>query len=99
MTKLITKIITLNNRKTSMRLAQAEWEAVDLICKRENIYRKALLEMIAEAKDPSISLTSTVRLFAIVYFYQLQKLKDTPSYSSFKQQGEEPIFSAIKSIV
>ena len=98
MTKLITKIITLNSRKTSMRLAQTEWEAVDLICKKENISRKALIEMIAEAKDYSISLTSTVRLFAIVYFYQLQKLKDTPNYSS-AQQREEPIFCAIKSIV
>lgn len=99
MTKLITKIITLNDRKTSMRLAQAEWEAVDLICKKENIYRKDLIEMIAEAKDSRISLTSTVRLFAIVYFYQLQKLKDMPNYSSLTQQSEEPIFCAIKSIV
>lgn len=99
MTKLITKIITLNGRKTSMRLAQAEWEAVNLICKKENIYRKALIEMIEGAKDSSISLTSTVRLFAIVYFYQLQKIKDTPNYSSFTQQLEEPIFCAIKSIV
>ena len=99
MTKLVTNIITLNDRKTSMRLALDEWEAVDLICKKENISRKALIEMIAEAKDYSISLTSTVRLFAIVYFYQLQKLKDTPNYSSFTQQREEPIFCAIKSIV
>lgn len=82
-----------------MRLAQAEWEAVDLICKREHVCRKDLLEMIEGAKDSFISLTSTVRLFTIVYFYQLQKIKDTPNYSSFTQQLEEPIFCAIKSIV
>jgi predicted DNA-binding ribbon-helix-helix protein len=99
MTKLVTKIITLNNRKTSMRLAQAEWEAVDLICKKENLYRKDLLEMIEEAKDTRVSLTSTVRVFSIVYFYQLQKIKDTPHYSSISPQHEEPIYCAIKSIV
>ena len=99
MTDLYTKIITLDNRKTSMRLAKAEWEAVELICDKENLNRKSLIEMIAQAKDARISLTSAVRLFAIVYFYQTQKIKDMPKYSSLQTQEEEPIFRAIRSII
>lgn len=46
MTELSSKVIFIDKRKTSMRLANAEWEAIDSICKRENIKRNNLLEMI-----------------------------------------------------
>lgn len=51
MTELSSKVIFIDKRKTSMRLANAEWEAIDSICKRENIKRNNLLEMINARKD------------------------------------------------
>ena len=46
MTELSSKVIFIDKRKTSMRLANAEWEAIDSICKRENIKRNNLLAII-----------------------------------------------------
>lgn len=37
MASLSNRVISIYNRKTSMRLAPAEWEAIDTICRRENI--------------------------------------------------------------
>lgn len=67
MTKLTNRVITLYGRKTSMRLATQEWEALEEICFRENIKRKKLLELIETNKDPKLGLTCSVRLFEIVY--------------------------------
>lgn len=57
MTELSSKVIFIDKRKTSMRLANAEWEAIDSICKRENIKRNNLLEMINARKDAKMGLT------------------------------------------
>lgn len=65
MTELSSKVIFIDKRKTSMRLANAEWEAIDSICKRENIKRNNLLEMINARKDAKMGLTCSVRLFSL----------------------------------
>lgn len=44
MASLSNRVISIYNRKTSMRLAPAEWEAIDTICRRENIKRKKLID-------------------------------------------------------
>lgn len=51
MASLSNRVISIYNRKTSMRLAPAEWEAIDTICRRENIKRKKLFELIDANKD------------------------------------------------
>ena len=79
MTKLTNKVISLFDRKTSMRLASSEWTAVDDICKKEQIKRKQLLEIIASNKDPKIGLTCSVRLFTIIYMHNF--LKEHHSYT------------------
>ena len=71
MTKLANRVISVFNRKTSMRLAMPEWIAVDDICKREHIKRKKLFELIEENKDPKLGLTGSVRLFIITYCHDL----------------------------
>lgn len=71
MTKLANRVISVFDRKTSMRLALPEWNAVDDICKREHIKRKRLFELIEENKDPKLGLTSSVRLFVITYCHHL----------------------------
>ena len=69
MTKLTNKVITIFNRKTSMRLTTHEWNILDSICHSEKIKRKTLLEHIQNGKDQHIGLTSAVRLFSLLYIY------------------------------
>ncbi len=67
MASLSNRVISIYNRKTSIRLAPAEWKALDTICEREKIKRKSLFEVIDANRDAKMGLTSTVRLFALVY--------------------------------
>lgn len=99
MAEITSKVILISNKKTSMRLANAEWEAVDTICKRENIKRNNLFEMINANKDKKMSLTCAVRLFCVSYFYSL--LTDTPPhpYSGKISTQATAIFKAIKGIL
>ncbi len=94
MTKLANRVISVYDRKTSMRLAVPEWIAVDDICKRERIKRKKLLELIESNKDPKLGFTSSVRLFTITYMHHLLE-NYTPKVKSSKKEYEN-IFSAFK---
>lgn len=80
MTKLTNRVISVFDKKTSMRLAALEWTAVDDICKKEHIKRKKLFEIIAANKDPKLGLTCSVRLFAITYMHNM--LKENGAYSN-----------------
>ncbi len=73
MTKLTNRVISIFDRKTSMRLATEEWMAFDDICKREGLKRKRLLEMIEMNKSPDLGLTCFVRLFTVAYMHRLIK--------------------------
>ena len=97
MVELISKVITISKRKTSVRLAEAEWNALDEISKNENVKRNNIIDMINQNKDKDLSLTCGIRMFIIVYFnqilenYQLNYSPSTPD--------KNPILSAIKSIL
>lgn len=95
MASLSNRVVAIYNRKTSMRLAQAEWEALDTICKRENIKRKTLFELIALNKDKKLGLTSSIRLFSIIYYKNSIDNKSQITDKEFYS----PIFEAIKGIV
>ena len=56
MTKLTNRIININNRRTSMRLCQKEWNALEDICKREKINRNLLIEQIENNKNQKLFL-------------------------------------------
>ena len=73
MSKLRNRVISIYERKTSMRLATEEWTAFDDICKREQLKRKKLLELIEDHKSPNFGLTCYVRLFTIAYMHKLAK--------------------------
>ncbi len=79
MTKLINKIISLNKRRTSMRLADSEWEAMDEICRYENISRNKLIENIEFCKDKDLGLSCCTRLFLLAYYKNNAQLKFRPS--------------------
>ena len=79
MPQLKNKVISLNNRKTSMRLAVEEWNAFDDICKRERLRRKELLELIEAEKGEHFGLTCYVRLFTVAYLHKLAKISSLKS--------------------
>ncbi|MEE6206811.1 MAG: ribbon-helix-helix domain-containing protein [Alphaproteobacteria bacterium] len=69
MTTFINKVISLNSKKTSMRLTGFEWRILDSICRAEKIKRKTLLELIEQNRDQKTGLTPAVRLFSLMYIY------------------------------
>jgi predicted DNA-binding ribbon-helix-helix protein len=70
MVKFASKIISLNDRKTCMRLTDIEWKILDKICYSEKIKRKNLLELIFSNHSTKLGFTPSVRLFALLYVYQ-----------------------------
>ena len=69
MTTQINKVITLYDKKTSMRLTFFEWKILDSICHAEKLKRKSILELIDKNRDSEIGLTPAVRLFTLLYLY------------------------------
>lgn len=68
MASLSNRVISIHSRKTSMRLAPAEWEALETICQIEKITRKKLFEIIEKHRNKDIGFTTSVRLFSIIYY-------------------------------
>lgn len=97
MVQLINKVIIVSHKKTTMRLAQAEWDALDIICQKENIKRNLLIEMINQNKNKNMGLTCCVRLFSVIYFYR-SLLNSQYTYSN-NELKPTPIFDAINSII
>lgn len=85
MTRLINKIISLNKRRTSMRLADAEWDAMREICSHENISRNKLIESIEESKDVNLGLSCSTRLFLLAYYRHNAPLKTKSSSLNLTQ--------------
>lgn len=64
---LISKNVTVNGRRTSLRLERASWLALDDICKFEGLTLHVLCSMIEQQRQGS-SRTSAVRAFVVSYF-------------------------------
>lgn len=95
MTILTNKVISVFDKKTSMRLTKIEWEILDSICMRENIKRKKLLELIESRRNSSLGLTPSVRLFSLLYLYSLNG-KFAGYYSSHKSPHLENTLKQIE---
>lgn len=74
MTKLVNKVLFINNRRTSMRLCLTEWKLVDEICKNEHIARNDFIELIENSNSSGLGLTYYTRLFVMLYFYNKSPL-------------------------
>ena len=68
MSPLVLRNVTLDDRRTSMRLEPSIWDALGEIAKRESRSVNELCAMIDRAKSPEMSLTSAVRVFTTAYF-------------------------------
>lgn len=64
---LISRNVTVDGRRTSLRLERASWLALEDICKFENLTLHVLCSMIEKQRQGS-SRTSAVRAFVVSYF-------------------------------
>ena len=64
---LVNRNVTIDGRRTSLRLEPTMWDAFDAICHRENLTRHELCGMIDRFRHAS-SLTAAVRVFVVNYY-------------------------------
>ena len=101
MTTLSNRVISVFDKKTSMRLAKSEWNILDNICLKEHIKRRQLLELIETHKDPKLGLTPSVRLFSLLYlnaiaFKSAAPLSNTENETASLQNQNNNILDTLK---
>ncbi|WP_375593889.1 ribbon-helix-helix domain-containing protein [Algihabitans albus] len=64
---LLSRNVTVDGRRTSLRLERLMWDALGEIAEREQLSANALVTRIAERRAAS-SLTAAVRVFIVSYF-------------------------------
>lgn len=65
---LVSRNVTVNGHRTSIRLEPPMWEALSEICRREKLSIHQLASMIADRKGDETSFTAAVRVLAMTYF-------------------------------
>jgi predicted DNA-binding ribbon-helix-helix protein len=65
---LINRNITVEGRRSSMRLEASMWDALREICRRERITLPELCTSVARAKRPALTLTAALRVLIANYF-------------------------------
>ncbi len=91
MLKLMNKVISVFNKKTSMRLTNTEWHIIDEICYAEKIKRKTLFEKIQKHHHKCMGLTPAVRLFSLNYYY----FKSKPHRKNSKSDAVDDILNEL----
>lgn len=87
---LISKNVTVNGRRTSLRLESASWLALSDICKFEDVSLHVLCSMIEQQRQGS-SRTSAVRAFIVSYFR-----KAAIDAGAFSSEVKQSLLSEIK---
>jgi predicted DNA-binding ribbon-helix-helix protein len=64
---LINRNVTVTGRRTSVRLEQAMWDALEEICRREHKVMNRLITEIEQTRHES-SLTAAIRVTIMLYF-------------------------------
>src|ERR1700761_3749518 len=64
---LINRNVTVAGRRTSVRLEQAMWDALEEICRREGKVMNRLVTELDETRQES-SLTAAIRVTIMLYF-------------------------------
>ncbi len=64
---LVNRNVTIDGRRTSLRLEPAMWDALEEICRREETSQHELCAKIDERRCAS-SLTAAIRVFMVTYF-------------------------------
>lgn len=64
---LVNRNVSVGQRRTSVRLEPAMWDALGEICRRENTTLHEVCEMV-DARRRASSLTAAIRVFVMTYF-------------------------------
>ena len=96
MALLSNRVISIYNRKTSIRLAPCEWRALNTICENEKIPRKLLFELIDLNRNEQLNLTAAIRLFMLIYYKN--DLSEQPE-RNLDKSFFNPVYEAIKAII
>ncbi len=64
---LVNRNVTIGRRRTSLRLEPAMWDALEEICRREEMSQHELCAVVDERRRAS-SLTAAIRVFIVNYF-------------------------------
>jgi predicted DNA-binding ribbon-helix-helix protein len=64
---LVNRNVSIGGRRTSLRLEPTMWDALEEICRREDMTQHELCATIDERRRAS-SLTAAVRVFILTYF-------------------------------
>lgn len=67
-TALISRNITINHKRTSVRLEGQMWVALKEIAEREKCTIHDICSVIALQKSSSITLTAAIRIFIMLYY-------------------------------
>ncbi|MCZ4282165.1 ribbon-helix-helix domain-containing protein [Kiloniella laminariae] len=67
MSTLVNKNVSLEGRRTSVRMEPEMWEALFEICVRENRPLGEICTLVDEARDGA-SFTTAIRVFILIYF-------------------------------
>ncbi|NTU77348.1 MAG: ribbon-helix-helix domain-containing protein [Alphaproteobacteria bacterium] len=65
---LISRNVTVNNHRTSVRLEPDMWSGLREICRREHASLHDLSSYVAAHKPANTSLTAALRVFVMAYF-------------------------------
>lgn len=65
--QLLSRNVTIDGHRTSLRLEQVSWDALDDICRNEGMTIHELCSMIEPLRNGS-SRTSAVRAFIVSYY-------------------------------
>ncbi|MDR1026170.1 MAG: ribbon-helix-helix domain-containing protein [Lactobacillus sp.] len=96
MSQLKSKVVIINKRRTSVRLCNSEWVALEGVCKRERISRNKLIESIENQKNQNLGLTGSIRLFSIIYYHTLAEELKPKTNIAYKNEYLEKILNNVK---
>tara|TARA_Y100001934_G_C11933241_1_gene576733 strand:+ start:115 stop:498 length:384 start_codon:yes stop_codon:yes gene_type:complete len=65
---LISKNVTINGRRTSIRLEPEMWSALQEIAKRERCNIHRIATVVHQRKNQKSSLTAAIRVFIMAYY-------------------------------
>jgi len=65
---LISRNITIHDRRTSIRLESQMWAALKDIAEREKCSIHDICTVIADRKSDNITLTAAIRIFLVLYY-------------------------------
>lgn len=65
---LVSRNVTVNSRRTSVRLEPEMWNGLQDICRREYASVHDICSAIATRKPAGTSMTAAIRVFVVAYF-------------------------------